>query len=220
MNNDGFVVYISDVESTGLDPVENEIVELSMIRLLPQEDGGYKEEQKTWLLRAMNPKTIQDEALRINGHKREDILCLSKYGKENYRNPAEVVEEVDLWIMEDNVSAMDRIFGGQNPTFDEKFIRKLYERNGRPNEEDFPFATGNGNRIIDTKQMMLLFDICTGRRRKFYNLGAFVKALGIKKHKLHRADEDTRVTKDVLLTLVSMIKDTVAEKFKDCYPED
>lgn len=218
--NEGYVIYINDTETTGLDPVLNDVIEISMSRLTPKDNGDYDEEQKTWCLKALNPKTIQDDALKINGHKREDILCLTKYGKETYRLPTEVVDEIETWMLTDNVSSVDRIFAGQNPNFDINAMKELWKRCGRVGEDDFPFYIRNGNRVVDTKQIVALFDICTGRRRKYYNLGSIVKALGVKKGKAHQAAEDVRMTKDVLLKLISMIKIVVATQFKDCYPDD
>lgn len=218
--NEGYVIYVCDTETTGLNAVENDVIELSMFRLLPQNDGSYEEQQRTWLLKAVNPKTISDEALSKNGHKREDILHLSKFGKENYLLPQDVVDQVEAWMMEDNVSAIDRVFAGQNPKFDVDFLKELWKRCGRLTDDEFPFMIGNGNRLIDTKQIVVLFDICTGRRRKHYNLSSLVKALGVKKGKAHKADEDTRMTKDLMMKLISIIKAVVAEQFKDAYPND
>lgn len=218
--NNGYVIYVTDTETTGLNPIENDVIELSMFRLLPQNDGSYEEQQRTWLVKAVNPKTISDEALSKNGHKREDILHLSKFGKESYLLPQDVVDQVEAWMMEDNVSAIDRVFAGQNPKFDVDFLKELWKRCGRLTDDEFPFMIGNGNRLIDTKQIVVLFDICTGRRRKHYNLSSLVKALGVKKGKAHKADEDTRMTKDLMMKLISIIKTVVAEQFKDAYPND
>ena len=218
--NEGYVIYVCDTETTGLNAIENDVIELSMFRLLPQNDGSYEEQQRTWLLKAVNPKTISDEALSKNGHKREDILHLSKFGKENYLLPQDVVDQIEAWMMEDNVSAIDRVFAGQNPKFDVDFLKELWKRCGRLTDDEFPFMIGNGNRLIDTKQIVVLFDICTGRRRKHYNLSSLVKALGVKKGKAHKADEDTRMTKDLMMKLISIIKVVVAEQFKDAYPND
>lgn len=218
--SEGYVIYVCDTETTGLSAVDNDVIELSMFRLIPNNDNSYDEQQRTWLVKATNPKTISDEALAKNGHKREDILHISKFGKENYLLPQDVVDQVEAWMMEDNVSAVDRVFVGQNPKFDLDFLRELWKRCGRPTEDDFPFFIGNGNRILDTKEIVVLFDICTGRRRRYYNLSSLVKALGVKKGKAHKADEDTRMTKDLLMKLVTIIKAVVAEQFKDCYPDD
>ncbi len=218
--SEGYVIYVCDTETTGLNATENDVIELSMFRLIPQDDSSYKEDQRTWLIKAVNPKSISDEALSKNGHKREDILHLSKFGKENYLLPQDVIDQIEAWMMEDNVSAVDRIFAGQNPNFDLDFLKEFWKRCGRSTENDFPFMVNNGNRIIDTKQIVVLFDICTGRRRKHYNLSSLVKAVGVKKGKAHKADEDTRMTKDLMMKLVSIIKAVVSEQFKDSYPDE
>lgn len=219
-STDGFVIYVADTETTGLDPVKNDIIELSMFRLIPMDDGSYEESQRSWLIKAINPGTISDEALAVNGHKREDILHISKFGKENYLLPEDALDQIEMWMMEDNVSSIDRIFIGQNPRFDILFLQEFWKRCGRTSEEDFPFYLGRGNRFIDIMQVVILFDLCTGKRRKHYNLSSLVKALGIKKGKAHRADEDTRMTKDILIKLMGIIKMVVAEQFNDSYPDD
>lgn len=214
---EGYVIYVIDCETTSLDTLNGDVVEISAARLIPRDNGSYEEEQRTWLLKALNPKAITDEALKINGHVREDILCLTKEGKEKYKHPLDVVNDIELWMMDDNVSSMDRIFAGQNPFFDIEALKHLWKKVGK---NDFPFAIENNNRVIDTKQMVVLFDVCTGKRRKYYNLSNLVKACGVKKGKAHRADEDVRMTKDLLLKLISFIKEPVAEAFKDCYQSD
>ena len=219
MSTSGYVIYICDTETTGLDPEQNEVIELSMSRLIPQENGSYDESQETWLIKATNPSSISDEALAVNGHKREDILHISKYGKDNYKLPSVAIDEIESWILQDNVSAIDRIFAGQNPTFDINMITSFWKRHGRA-PEDFPFAIDRGNRVIDTRMIVTLFDICTGRRRKYYGLGQLVKACSVKKDKAHRADGDVRMTRDLLLKLVSIIQPAVKENFSSCYSDD
>lgn len=216
-NYEGYIVYISDTETTGLDPVQNEIVELSIARIRLDHKLEAEYDQKTWYLKALKPETISDEALAINGHKREDILHQSKFGRETYREPSEIVPEVELWIMEDNMSAVDRIFAGQNPKFDLDFMKALWKKTGSPGT--FPFETTNDNRILDIKQLAIMIDLCTGRRRLHYNLSALVKALGVKKGKAHKAEEDVRMTADVLLSMLRPIQATVIDSFQAAYPE-
>lgn len=213
-------IYVNDTETTGLSIKEHDIIECSFFRLIPKENGVYEEEQRTWLIKAINPKTISDEALSKNGHKREDILHISKFGKENYLLPEIAVEQIDSWIMEDNVSSVDRYWIGQNPKFDIDRMIELFER-CKKSKEDFPFFFGaSNNRIVDVKEIVALFDIILGKRRKYYNLSSLVKSCGIKKGKAHRGDEDTRMTKDLLLKLISIIKESVELNFKDCYLND
>lgn len=215
----GYTVYVIDTETTGTDHTIHDIIELSACRLIPVGDS-YKEEQRTWLIKATHPATITDKALQINGHKREDIIHLTKEGRKKYLLPEVFLEQFEEWVMEDNVSSIDRIFSGQHPTFDLLFLKELYKRLGKIDDNDFPFFVENNNRILDTKQIMIFFDICTGRRRKYYNLSALVKALGVKKTKAHRADEDTRMTKDVLMAQVSIVKDSVKSKIQNTYENE
>lgn len=210
----GYVIYCSDTETTGLDPLKNEIIELSMSRLIPEGDE-YRRQQRSWLIRAMNPTTVEDEALAVSGHKREDILHISQFGKDNYKDPSEVLKEITVWMMDDDVSSVDRIFSGQNPTFDLSFLIQFWRLYGKI--ESFPFSCERNNRMLDLKQLVILFDICTGRRRKAYNLGSLVKAIGVKKGRAHRADEDVRMTEDSIMKMVGMIRPTVRESFKDAY---
>jgi DNA polymerase III epsilon subunit-like protein len=210
----GYVIYVIDTETTGL-VSECDVIEISANRLSFDNNSEVKSEQKTWLLKALNPKTITDEALAVNGHKREDILHLTKFGKENYKDPAEVIADFELWIMEDNVSVMDRVFAGQNPNFDITMLQALWSRLDSLNT--FPFNVERGNRVLDTKQLVLFFDICTEKRRNYYNLASLVKSFGAKKRKAHSASEDVLMTSELLSNLISPVKSTIAEKFINCY---
>lgn len=217
MSESGYKIYISDIESSGLDKNIHEVIEISMLRF-SLFDKSFPEEQKTWLLRALNPATIEDQALAINGHKKADILWQTDYGRQNYKEPKDVIAEIENWMMTDNVSVMDRIFAGQNPDFDTGFLTTgLWDRYGY--KDTFPFAIENGNRVLDTKQLALLVDLCTGKRREFYNLGSLVKAFGVKKGKAHQAAEDTRMTKDLLVKIVDPIKEEIAKKHHGGYDE-
>lgn len=209
---EGYVIYVIDTETTGLNHLENDVIEISACRLVLENDIR---EQKTWLLKAKNPKTISEEALKVNGHKREDILGMTAFGRENYLDPEVIVPEIELWIMEDEMSAKDRIFAGHNPDFDIAALQELWRRNG--GIENFPFDLERGNRIIDTKQIAALYDVCTGKRRQFYNLTSLVDDFGIKKGKAHKASEDVRMTTDLLLEFMKPIKEPVKNAFEKCY---
>lgn len=214
--NESYIIYVSDTETTGLDKDLNEIIELSMIRF--SLDGSCKEEQKTWLMKALKPETIQEEALKINGHKREDILGLTAYGKENYKNPKDLLPEIENWIAEDDVTVADRVLGGQNVMFDFNIMESTWTRHNAITT--FPFLSGHKRQTIDTKDLALFIDIIAGKRRKFYNLGSLVKAYGIKKEKAHRADADTRMTKELLVKQAEPFKKVVLEAFPDIFVDD
>lgn len=201
-----FVIYVCDTETTGLDSNTNEIVEISFWRLSD-------DEHKTWLLKALRPDTISEQALKKNGHKLEDVLCKSDFGKENYKEPTEVLKEIESWIMMDDSGIDSRVFVGQNPQFDLGFMKKLWEN--CKSSETFPF----GDFVLDTIQIAKFIDLCTGRRRKFYNLSQLVKDFSVTKGKAHRAAEDTRMTKDLFLKQFEPVKTIIADIFKNSYSE-
>ena len=117
--------------------------------------------------------------------------------------------------MEDDVSAVDRILLGQNIVFDKDMLEALWSKLNC--SETFPFMIENNNRLLDTKQLAILIDICTGNRRKYYNLGSLIKDFGLKKGKAHVASEDVRMTKDLFMAQLNPIRSAIAEAFKDAY---
>jgi len=211
--SDSYILYVCDTETTGIEVGKHEIIELSLIRLVL--DDSEKCEQKTWKLRALKPETISEEALLKNGHKREDILCLSKYGRENYHHPNEILPEIENWIAEDNMSAHDRVLGGQNIEFDYEHMFELWKE--QQAEDTFPFTVGHNKLVVDTKHLAIIIDLCVGRKRELYNLSALVKAFGVKKQKAHRAETDTIMTKDLLVSQLNGIKAAAKEAFESCY---
>lgn len=213
--SNGYTLYVMDTETTGLEEI-NDVIEISMSRFFM--DTPSEQEQRTWYLKAENAEVIQDVALRINGHKREDILHISKFGRDTYKDPSVVVAEIERWILEDDVSAVDRVAGGQNIQFDIKMLKALWKRVGA--EDTFPFAVDRGNRMIDTKNFALAIDLCTGRRRRYYNLSSLVKAFKVKKRRAHRAEDDVAMTVELLIKMLDPFKDVASKSFKDCYTDN
>jgi DNA polymerase III epsilon subunit-like protein len=211
--SDSYIVYVCDTETTGLIPGENEIIELSLSRLYI--DNADVEDQKTWLIRAMKPETIQEEALGVNEHKREDILHISKFGRENYIFPKDVLPQIENWIAEDNMSAHDRVLAGQNVEFDYNHMYAMWKT--YDSLDTFPFTVGHNKLVADTKLISILIDLCNGKKREKYNLFSLVKAFGIKQRKAHKAAEDTAMTKELLVKQINGIKEAVRNSFSDCY---
>lgn len=195
MNN--FVIYILDTETTGLDEIKNDIIELSITRLTD-------DSSRTWCLKPINPDNIETAALRVNGHKLEDIKHETKFGRDTYLSPTQVLVEIENWMDEDGVTSEDRILIGQNPSFDKKFMERLWEKCG--SSGTFPF----GRKMIDTIQIALLMDLAMGKKRESYGLSSLVSDFGIKKEKAHRAENDVKMTKDLWLKMLEI----VTEKFK------
>lgn len=210
MNN----IYVCDTETTGLDPKKHNVIEVCFWRLS-------EPESKTWWIKPLDPLAIEDSALKVNGHKREDILWSTQEGRDRYREASVVLPEIEEFLMSDGCSTEERVFIGQNPEFDYKFLTELWKKTG--NENSFPFGywrnkEENVGYTLDTIQLVRFIDVILGKKRKFYNLGNLVKDFGIKKAQAHRADGDVQMTKD----LFEKIRDGFAESasaFKECYKE-
>jgi DNA polymerase III alpha subunit (gram-positive type) len=193
--NSKFTFYVCDVETTGIDYLKNDIIELALHRV--NDDVS-----KTWHIKAINIDNIDQPALRINGHKLEDILHKTAEGKEKYREPLKVLAEIENFMMEDGVSSEERILVGQNIQFDLRFLQKLWERNNM--KETFPF--GPRPYVQDTMQLAIFLDIVFGEESQYYNLGSLVEKYGVKKLKSHRAEQDCTMTRDVYLKQIEKIQ--------------
>jgi DNA polymerase III alpha subunit (gram-positive type) len=189
-----FIIYVADTETTGLDPAHNEIIEISFYRL-------FDNSQRTWCLKPSNYESIQPDALRINGHKLDDLKHLTKHGRDTYQHPTSAIVEIENWMTDDGAAAEDRILVGQNPSFDIEFMQNLWIKQN--SAETFPF--GRRPFLIDTRQIALFLDLVKSERSEFYNLGSLVEKYGVRREKAHRADSDTRMTKDLFLAQVEIV---------------
>jgi DNA polymerase III alpha subunit (gram-positive type) len=179
-----YVVYVADVETTGLDSRLNDVIELSLHRL---SDG----QQKTWQLKPLNVNTIEADALRINGHKLEDLLHQTIYGRETYRDRNAVIVEVENWLADDGVPTEKRVLCGQNINFDKDMFEQLWIKCN--SKDSLPF----GRRIIDTMQIEFFLDWCKGEMAEGYSLKNLTKKYGIVNAKAHTAEADVKATKEV-----------------------
>lgn len=185
--------YLADTETTGLHVIDHDIIEISLLRLS-------SDEQKTWCLKPLNTNTISTDALRVNGHKLEDLLHQTKAGKERYLDPQKVIIDIENWVMDDGVPAQNRFLIGQNISFDKDRFEQLWNKCNSSNS--FPF----GRRMIDTMGIELFFDYCRQNFAEGYSLANLVKKYGVKNEKAHTAAADTRATKEVFLGQVSFFK--------------
>ena len=186
-------IYILDLETDSLCYINGEIIEASFYRLSDNI-------QKTWYLKPTNYETISADALRINGHKLEDLKHETKFGRDTYIEPSKAIVEIENWIMEDGCQTSERVIVGHNPTFDRNFLQQLWAKNNC--SDSFPF----GKRMIDTLQIALIMDMVNETKRDSYSLISLAKDFGVKIEKAHRADADTRMTKDLFLNQIDYLK--------------
>jgi DNA polymerase III epsilon subunit-like protein len=188
-----YVIYVGDVETTGLDSRLHDVIELSLIRLIDNE-------QRTWCIKPFNLADIDAGALRVNGHKLEDLKHETKYGKETYKDPIKTIVEIENWIMDDGFPTERRILCGQNIAFDKERLEQLWIKSN--SKDSFPF----GRRTLDTMQIELFLDWCRGFMDEAYSLANLTKKYGVKNDKAHSAAADTKATREVFDKQVDFFK--------------
>lgn len=195
-----YEVYVVDCETTGLDYVLNEPVEISIYKLSDNT-------QRTWHLHPLNIAHISQDALRVNGLKVDDLIGKTKEGKEKYLEPSKVLIDIENWLSEDFISSTDRIMCGQNINFDKIMMESLWKKCG--SAETFPFSKKHA---IDTMQIEFLLDYCKNEFSEGYSLFALTKKYGIKNEKAHSAADDVRATVGVFNKQAEYIKTLLAGK--------
>lgn len=180
-----YSLYVLDTETSGLDFVKNDVIELSIKRII---DGS----QKTWFLKPFNIEAIEESALRINGHKLEDLKHETKFGRETYLDPHQVIIDVENWLMEDNVTAEFRCMVGHNCYFDKNMLEQLWNKCN--SKDSFPF----GRRVMDTMIFEFMIDYMQKIDSAGYSLSNLCKKYGVKNEKAHSAEFDVKSTAEVL----------------------
>jgi DNA polymerase III epsilon subunit-like protein len=188
-----YVIYIADVETTGLDAYKHDVIELSMHRLTDNV-------QHTWCLKPINYETIDSGALRVNGHKLEDLKHQTKFGAEKYKDPNKIIVDIENWVAEDGVPTEKRLLVGQNIAFDKIMLEQLWTKCN--SKDTFPF----GRRTLDTMQIEFFLDWCKGTLAEGYSLANLVKKYGVKNEKAHTAEADVKATKEVFEKQVEFFK--------------
>lgn len=193
-----YVVYVADVETTGLDSRLNDVIELSLIRLSD-------DIQKTWCLKPTNLENISADSLRINGHKLEDLRHETKIGRETYLDPNKVLVDIENWIMQDGVPTENRILCGQNVAFDRDMMQQLWIKCN--SHDTFPF----GRRSIDTIGIEFFLDWCKGSFAEGYSLNSLAKRYSVVNSKAHSAAADTKCTKEIFEKQAAFFKKVLSK---------
>lgn len=195
-----FEFYVADCETTGLDEIKNDPIEISIYRL---SDGT----QNTWFLRPVNPDNIDAAAVRVNGYNIDDIRGITKAGKEKYLPAEKQLVSIENWLNDDNCSATNRILIGQNVGFDKKMLQELWKKCN--SYDTFPFSERYS---LDTMIIELFMDYCKGKFSEGYSLNALSKKYGVKNEKAHTASEDVKTTVGIFSKQVELGKATFVKE--------
>lgn len=189
-------LYCLDCETTGLDPLKNEVIELSVRRMT---DG----KQKTWFIKPKNINNIDLASLKLNHHLLDDLLHKTSEGREKYKNQEDVLIEVENFLNEDGQATKDRIPMGHNVGFDVTFLKQLWNNNNAA--DTYPF----GYHTVDTMIMEFMTDLAKGQMKDSYSLSAISKHYGVKNEKAHSADADVKCTAKVFEIQIDSLRKTM-----------
>lgn len=184
-----------DLETTGLDPEQNSIIEVSAEYYVDGERvSGHSG-------RFHDPNSLTDlQALRVNGHTLADLR--------GYKNEEEGIRTFADWLVGLSKFGNGKTFVcGHNPGFDVSFIKskfKKYRLAGWDSVASY--------RLIDTcDRARMLIDSgiidLEGLGARGASLSNIAKALGIEveEDKLHTSDYDTKLTVKVYFKMTELL---------------
>ena len=183
------ILYI-DFETSGLDP--NRAAPLDFAARLCVPEPGLQEIAAfdTGLMRPMAGADITDEALAVNGFKREDL----HQGRESMEAAAEFLDWLDAHQGNEEGQVNPVMLAGHNVTFDEAFLRRWLAYAGLSHRMDrFHY------RKLDV-QSVAFAALCIPGKLRRSSLVEVAKHLGIP-HEAHTAFGDVKAGLEVLRRL-------------------
>ena len=199
-----FVIYGVDTETTGVSTHKGHSpIEISLIRFASENSP---EEQKTWFLQPASFENIEVAALKVNGHKLEDLKHQTEEGRKKYHKPSEVLVEIENWVTEDGLLGDQRYLVGHNVNFDANMLQYLWHT--QESLDSYPF----GRRVLDTMMIEFFLDWSADKVAPGYRLQDLTKKYGVTNSKAHSADADTRAMKEVFEKQRDFFKKVLAKQ--------
>jgi DNA polymerase-3 subunit epsilon len=186
-----------DVETTGLDPKENDIIQLAYIIEIDEKI----EKSGDITMQPFNYETVSDEALQVHGRTLEEI--------KTYKKPETSYLEL-LGILSKYIDKYDKTDkfqpAGYNVRFDLDFLKEFFIKNG-----DKYFGSFFNYKTIDPLQILYFLD-GIGRIKPLenYKLITVCEYFEIE-IKAHDALSDIRATKE----LIEKLTETIHTTFED-----
>lgn len=197
-------LFFADTETTGLDPSVHEMFQLAFLI----EIDGKVVEEKDIRFRPLRPERITPEALEITRKTKEELLA--------YPPPAEGFRELTKalrrWV--DPYDKTDKfIWIGQNPDFDVRFLRALFDSQG-----DRYFGSWFDRRPADLISLAVAFKSRGLFSPPDFKLATLAAQFGVR-FDAHDALADVRATRDIWLRLTSCLKAPVLDGFTPASPQ-
>ena len=163
-----------DVETTGFDPIKNEIIELGaiIVKQIPAGNTVTLEviHELEYKIKPRRLETANPQALRINGYNEADWLFAS---------------ELDQVLKDFSEKASGATFVAHNLTFDFRFMENAFLESGVANKLHYG--------KLDTISIAFA-RLHENEKAQAFSLGALASLLEIKNEKAHTALADARTT--------------------------
>ena len=177
----------ADLETTGLDPKKNGIVQLAGIFCDYDENKGFVgvQEEFNFLIRPFDSDEISEDALKIQGRTQEQI--------KTYASPTETYLAIKSMLGKrvDKYNKKDKMFFcGYNAKFDMDFLREFFAKN-----KDVYFGSWFFFPPIDVMLMAAVGRMYNRTELPDFKLGTVAQSYGIKiDGELHDALVDIKLT--------------------------
>lgn len=180
-------IFWFDVETSGLNPIKNDIISLAYII----EINGQEKAEGEFFIQPFNWADMGDKALEINGFTREQLKTFET-PKEVYKK---IVKLLDRYI--DKYNKQDKFhLAGYNVKFDVDFFKQFFIKNG-----DKYFGSYFNYRVLDVMCALFIEDYKKSLEIENFKLETASKKFGIEIN-AHDAKADIRVTKNLFEKLV------------------
>lgn len=181
-----------DCETTGLDPVKNDIIQLSGILEIP---GGYAEEFD-FKIAPINWGDITKEALDCNGMTLVQLKTYSPASKIHLQFKKMLFNWVNPFDPKDKL-----ILCGQNVLFDNNFIDQFCRKQG---DKFWMSCVTSGT--FDLRTLSVAYEIFLNKKIfKSYSLSNICKVLNVELINAHNALSDIKATRECCLKIWNII---------------
>lgn len=174
-----------DVETTGLEPKEHDIVHLAMIS---EVDGVVKEEAE-FFMRPLRMDNFSEDAMHANGMTQEQVVAFPEQKDVFPKVLAFLDRQVDKFDTNDKMYPV-----GYNVRFDISFVVELFKRH--VSGPGAYFGSYVRWQDVDLLYLMYIHDFMGTHKLRNYKLETVAKAYGIKQI-AHDALSDTRVVREL-----------------------
>lgn len=190
-----------DVETTGLDPAKDEIIQFAYQLLDAQLNVISSRSIFVWPRDA----SVSNEAARVNGYSNV------KWSTNNAVSQAELFQ-----TLKDTLSAYKRLVPlGHNVKFDLDFLKALFEKHGDPKA----FRESLSFHAFDTVAMAMFFDFTVhGGLNGSYKLTDLTQRFSIVHDAAHTADSDISATVALFKQLTQLLRPENADKLASVTP--